>query len=162
MAENINEIKERIMLRSRICLDEYETDFVDKFDLPKGLNGPVLHIKCPKFYQVAIVKNICTLRIYLANKDNIEIDPGTKISIFVDNEKIDDVLYKGLSAYKTDKKGNRTYKEDEKEWYDFKGSPYGTILLAKNRRLVIYVESPNIDIDREFVKLSLDILKKQY
>ena len=162
MTEKIDKIKERIMSRNLISIDESATNFVDTFDLPKGKSGPVLHIKCPEFHQVGIVRNICTLRIYLANRDNIEIDPKTKIHIFVNKLKIDDIRYEDLKAYKIDEKGKIIYKIDEKEMYRFEDSPYKTIILTNNRRLIIYVMNPNLDIDKEFVRLSLDITIKEY
>lgn len=168
-------LRDRGYSREQICIDETYTDIVTTRNIAKCSIGTVVDIRCPSRYKMVIVGssqlpkeyNIETagsLMVRFANSENVEIDPDIRIKIL--KEKIsqaivlvDTMFYKDISATDYMKiSSNETASIEGKKRYIFgKG-----VELNGDEHMKINVVNPNIDIDCNNVRLSLDIDLLEY
>jgi len=148
--------------REQINIDEH-SEVVTTRSLAKGAVGTVIDIRCPCRYIISIAgreqfpeyTHILTVR--LANKDNVEISPDTRIKIIKEKVSqaivvIDYFLYKDISATEFMKDLPNEIKECD-NLFRFNNS----IELNGSEHLQIYAINSDIDIDTDHINLSLDI-----
>lgn len=145
-----------------INIDE-NSEVVTTRSLSKGTIGTVIDIRCPCRYKIIIAgreqfpEHTHTLAARLADRDNVEIAPDTRIKIT--KEKVSQAIimvgyffYKDISITEFLKDPpNETKKHDK--FFRFNNS----VELNGNEHLQICVINSDINIDASHINLSLDI-----
>ncbi len=149
--------------KEEINIDECSAEIVTTRSLAKDTMGTVIDIRCPCRYIISIAgreqfpEQAHKLTIRLANKDNVEIAPDTRIKIIKEKVSqaivvIDYVFYKDISVTEFLK-----YPPNKTKEYDKLFKFNNSIELNGNEHLQISAINPDIDIDSSHINLSLDI-----
>lgn len=155
-------LRDQGYIRKQLNIDE-NSEIVSIRSLEKGSVRTVIDIRCPSRYKMVIAgrtqlsDKAHALTLILADRDNIEIAPDTRIRIL--KEKVstaitvtETMFYKDLTVTEYLKIPPNETKPYDK-FYRF----YGGIETNGGEHLKIDVISPDIVIDAKNVKLSLDI-----
>lgn len=158
----VQHLKNEGYSREQINIDE-RSEVITTRSLAKDTVGTVINIRCPCRYIISIAgreqfpEHTHTLTVRLANRDNVEIAPDTRIKIIKEKVSlamlvIDYVFYKDISITEFMKDSQNETKKCDK-LFRFNNS----IELNGNEHLQIYAINPDIDIDANHINLSLDI-----
>jgi len=155
-------------IREQLTIDE-NSEIVSISSLEKGSVGNVIAIRCPCGYKIIIIgrtqlqDKVHAIALRLANRDNIEVAPDTRIRILKEKVShtitvIDTMFYKDLTMTKylkilPDKTKLHEKCDIAKAVYRFNDS----IEINGGEYLMIKVINPDITIDAKNVKLYLDI-----
>jgi len=145
-----------------INIDEH-SKIVTTRSLAKNTMGTVIDIRCPCGYKISIAgreqspENAHTLAVMLADMENIEIAPDTRIRIVKEktSESITVIgyfFYKDISVVEFLKDPPNKTKEHDK-FFRFNN----LIEMNGEEHLQIIAAYPDIDIDATHINLSLDI-----
>ncbi len=156
-------LEDRNYIRESITLHENLSKIVSINNLKAGNEGIVLDILCPPGNIISIpgiksfpenydIENIRPFELILANSNNIEIDPGTKVKILKNKilrkpEEICETSYKDINHIDYSESPNKF--KIYSNFYRFENG----IELKGEDHLKIHVINPNVDID--IVKFNL-------
>jgi hypothetical protein len=162
MPEYTEYLKDHGYSREQLTIDE-NSEIVNINSLEKGSVGTVIDIRCPCGHKIILAgraqlpDKIHVLALRLADRDNVEIAPDTRIRIFKERPSsaitvIETMFYKDLTMTEYLKiPPNKTKPYDK--FYRFNDS----IEINGEDHLRIYVINPYITIDTKNIKLHLDI-----
>lgn len=152
--------------REQINIDETYYDIVTRTSLAKGAAGTVIDVRCPSRYKMIIIGKSQipeevdfephSIVIRLANSDNVEIAPDARIRIVKEKVSqaitlVDTMFYKDINPTEYLKTPPDKTRTDKRYIFD-KG-----IVIGGDEHLRIEVIYPDMGIDCENVKLSLDV-----
>ncbi len=153
--------------RIQMCLDG-SNEITTFKNLCKECTGDIISIRCPSRHLITLsgkqhldniydMNTIHKIRITIADKNNEELSPDTRIRIT--KEKVDDsvtnvdnIFYKDISIIDWQKKLPHKTKSD-KEWYSLNEG----VCLKSTDILKFYVINSDKDIDCNNTKFAMDI-----
>lgn len=149
-----------------VIIDE-TMEFVTRKSLTIGDKNSIIDIKCPCGYKIIIIgkrdliskNNITDAHVFtarIADKNNIEISPNTKISIKLEKPTGEMILFATMNYEDINRKNNKIKPDDNVFRFEV-----GTT-LNEGEYLKVYVSNPNIDIDCNNIKFILESNMKQY
>ncbi len=155
-------LRDQEYIIEQLNIDE-NSEIVDIRSPEKGYTGTVIDIRCPSIYKMVIAgrtqlsDKAHALALRLADRDNIEIAPDTRIRILKEKVStavtvVETMFYKDLTMteyLKVPPNGAKPYEK----FYRFNGG----IEINGGQHLKIDIINPDIVIDTKNVKLSLDI-----
>lgn len=161
MSEYVQYLRDQGYSRDQLTIDE-NSEIVSINSLEKGSVGTVICVRCPCGYKMIIVgraqlsDKVHALALRLADRDNIEIVPDTRIRILKEKVSsaitiVETVFYKDLTMTEYLKTPPNKIKPYE-NFYRFGDS----IELNGNEHLNIYVVNPDMAIDAKNTKLKLN------